>query len=86
MLELSGFEFLKFMLDFFVIIVIFVYKEFVLEGYELDILDYLLKFFFFVCFFKVMNKIIGVKMFIIFILSVEKRNIYFFIKGDKKIY
>ncbi len=84
--ELSGFELLKSMPDPPATIVTSAYKEFALEGYELDISDYLLKPFSFARFLKAMNKTIGVKMPTTPTPSVEKRNTHFFIKGDKKIH
>lgn len=60
MLKLKGFEFLCVLVKLLKVIVIIVYVEYVLEGYELDIVDYLLKFFSFECFLKVVNKVIEI--------------------------
>ncbi len=84
--ELSGFELLKSMPDPPATIVTSAHKEFALEGYELDISDYLLKPFSFARFLKAMNKTIGMKMPANPTPSVEKGNTHFFIKGDKKIH
>lgn len=84
--ELTGFELLKSMPAPPATIVTSAHKEFALEGYELDISDYLLKPFSFARFLKAMNKTIGVKMPTTPASSVEKGNTHFFIKGDKKIH
>ena len=84
--ELTGFELLKSMPDPPATIVTSAHKEFALEGYELDISDYLLKPFSFARFLKAMNKTIGVKMPPTPTPSVGKGNTHFFIKGDKKIH
>lgn len=85
--KLSGFEFLKTLSNPPKIIVTTAYKEFAIEGYELDITDYLLKPFSFERFVKAINKTIN---------TVVKNNTTtmapspiakqsrFFIKGDKK--
>ncbi|NET33134.1 MAG: response regulator transcription factor [Cyanothece sp. SIO1E1] len=84
--ELSGFELLKSMPDPPATIVTSAHKEFALEGYELDISDYLLKPFSFARFLKAMNKTIGVKMPAAPVPNTEKGSTHFFIKGDKKIH
>lgn len=84
--ELSGFELLKSMPDPPVTIVTSAHKEFALEGYELDISDYLLKPFSFARFLKAMNKTVGVKMPAAPVPNTEKGSTHFFIKGDKKIH
>lgn len=82
--KLTGFEFLKTLNNPPKVIVTTAYQEFALEGYELNISDYLLKPFSFERFVKAINKAIG---------TIEKQNrdqnsnsesIRFFIKGDKK--
>ncbi|WP_440121594.1 LytR/AlgR family response regulator transcription factor [Tenacibaculum sp. Ill] len=57
--KLKGFEFLKTLVSPPKVIVITAYKEFALEGYELNIVDYLLKPFGFERFLKAVNKVIG---------------------------
>lgn len=84
--ELTGFELLKSMPNPPATIVTSAHKEFALEGYELDISDYLLKPFSFARFLKAMNKTIGVKMPAPPAPSAEQGNTHFFIKGDKKIH
>lgn len=84
--ELTGFELLKSMPAPPATIVTSAHKEYALEGYELDISDYLLKPFSFARFLKAMNKTIGAKMPTAPSPTVEKRDAHFFIKGDKKIY
>ena len=82
--KLTGFEFLKTLNNPPKVIVTTAYQEFALEGYELNISDYLLKPFSFERFVKAINKAIG---------TIEKQktdqnsnseSLRFFIKGDKK--
>jgi two-component SAPR family response regulator len=54
--KLKGFEFLKTLITSSKVIVTTAYKEFALEGYELNISDYLLKPFGFKRFLKAINK------------------------------
>ncbi|WP_298426789.1 LytTR family DNA-binding domain-containing protein [uncultured Kordia sp.] len=83
--QLSGFDLLKTMQQFPKVIVTSAYKEFALEGYELNISDYLLKPFSFERFLKAINKVTEQPMAPIAI-SVEKKNTRFFLKGDKKMH
>ena len=57
--KLSGFDFLRTLSKPPKVIVTTAYKEFALDGYELDIADYLLKPFSFERFIKAVNKAIG---------------------------
>ncbi|MEM5566174.1 LytTR family DNA-binding domain-containing protein [Psychroserpens sp. AS72] len=57
--KLKGFEFLKTLKSPPKVIVTTAYSEFALEGYELNIVDYLLKPFSFERFLKAVNKVIG---------------------------
>ena len=87
--KLSGFEFLKTLSNPPKIIVTTAYKEFALEGYELNISDYLLKPFSFERFVKAINKtIISVKEKrtpqTVIKQDIESVVSSFFIKGDKK--
>ena len=59
--KLKGFDFLKTLSDKPKIIVTTAYKEYALEGYELEITDYLLKPFSFERFLKAVNKAIHIK-------------------------
>ncbi len=59
--KLKGFDFLKTLQNPQKVIVTTAYKEFALEGYELNIIDYLLKPFSFERFLKAMNKAIQLK-------------------------
>ncbi len=59
--KLSGFDFLRTLSKPPKVIVTTAYKEFALDGYELDIADYLLKPFSFERFLKAVNKAIGDK-------------------------
>lgn len=55
MFKLKGLVFLRILVDFFLVIIIIVFWEFVLDGYELEVIDYLVKFIVFECFVKVIN-------------------------------
>ncbi|MGF1925963.1 MAG: LytR/AlgR family response regulator transcription factor, partial [Bacteroidia bacterium] len=73
------------------IIVTTAYKEFALEGYELNISDYLLKPFSFERFIKAINKTIDTaqsnKSTSTFdIIETEQTTVSFFLKGDKKLH
>ncbi|WP_298761212.1 LytTR family DNA-binding domain-containing protein [uncultured Psychroserpens sp.] len=57
--KLKGFEFLKTLKSPPKVIVTTAYSEFAIEGYELNIIDYLLKPFGFERFLKAINKVIG---------------------------
>jgi DNA-binding LytR/AlgR family response regulator len=85
--KLKGFDFLRTLSKPPKVIVTTAYKEFALEGYELDICDYLLKPFGFPRFVKAVNKVIqqeAPKVNIINKTEVESSNQSLFIKGDKK--
>ncbi|WP_106791362.1 LytTR family DNA-binding domain-containing protein [Aquimarina sp. Aq78] len=85
--KLSGFEFLKTLSNPPKIIVTTAYKEFAIEGYELDITDYLLKPFPFERFVKAINKTINTAVknnTTTAQLSPVVKQTRFFIKGDKK--
>jgi len=86
--KLSGFDFLKTLVNPPKIIVTTAYKEYALEGYDLNVSDYLLKPFSFERFVKAINKtIIEVP------INTQNTSIaatetskQFYIKGDKKQY
>jgi DNA-binding LytR/AlgR family response regulator len=86
--KLSGFDFLKTLVNPPKIIVTTAYKEFALEGYELNISDYLLKPFSFERFVKAINKTISTtstSQEVISNSSLENNTeSSFFLKGDKK--
>ncbi|WP_400079751.1 LytR/AlgR family response regulator transcription factor [Winogradskyella sp. R77965] len=84
--KLSGFEFLKSLNNPPKVIVTTAYKEFALEGYELNISDYLLKPFSFNRFLKAINKTINLNQTESNISTQEitTTDLSFFIKGDKK--
>ena len=88
--KLSGFDFLKTISNPPKVIVTTAYKEFAIEGYELNISDYLLKPFSFERFVKAVNKTIDKKWVnnVSFKDSVttSTENESMFIKGDKKHY
>lgn len=82
--KLSGFEFLKTLNHAPKVIVTTAYQEFALEGYELDIADYLLKPFSFARLMKAVNKAIEVAPQVTGAQSLPGKSSLFFIKGDKK--
>jgi DNA-binding LytR/AlgR family response regulator len=88
--KLSGFDFLKTISNPPKIIVTTAYKEFALEGYELNISDYLLKPFSFERFVKAVNKTIAnttvtqESMSKTVITNGKTESKSFFLKGDKK--
>ncbi len=81
--KLSGFELLKTMQQSPKVIVTSAHKEFALEGYELNVSDYLLKPFSFERFLKAMNKVMETQTPTINRV-VENNHVSFFLKGDKK--
>ncbi len=83
--KISGFDLLKTMQQIPKVIVTSAYEEFALEGYELNISDYLLKPFSFERFLKAMNKVIDYHQPTL-IPSSKKKKDSFFLKGDKKIH
>ncbi len=84
--KLTGFEFLKTLSKPPKVIVTTAYKEFALEGYELNISDYLLKPFSFERFVKAINKAISIAPKKVHTNTNAQDNFRFFIKGDKKYY
>ncbi|WP_034058799.1 LytR/AlgR family response regulator transcription factor [Lacinutrix jangbogonensis] len=87
--KLSGIEFIKTVSNPPKIIVTTAYKEFALEGYELNISDYLLKPFSFERFIKAINKTIDTteskkSIATVSTVKTEKKANSFFLKGDKK--
>nr|WP_315159249.1 LytTR family DNA-binding domain-containing protein [uncultured Flavobacterium sp.] len=87
--KLSGFDFLKTLLNPPKIIVTTAYKEFALEGYELNVSDYLLKPFSFERFIKAISKTIdspqnkkGIAA--LSTRETESNSNSFFLRGDKK--
>ena len=85
--KLSGFEFLKTLAQPPKIIVTTAYKEFALEGYELNISDYLLKPFSFDRLLKAINKAFSETNSAAPTIKAppnQSTSIRFFIKGDKK--
>ena len=87
--KLSGFDFLKTLLNPPKIIVTTAYKEFALEGYELNISDYLLKPFSFERFIKAINKTIDStqnkkSIAALSTSETESNSNSFFLRGDKK--
>ncbi|MEM6346392.1 MAG: LytTR family DNA-binding domain-containing protein [Bacteroidota bacterium] len=83
--KLSGFDLLKSLAQHPKVIVTSAYKEFALEGYELDVADYLLKPFSLDRFLKAINKVVDYPP-ATFTPSTPKENASFFLKGDKKMH
>ena len=84
--KISGFDLLKTMMNPPKVIVTSAHQEFALEGYELNISDYLLKPFSLERFMKAINKAINVKKSIEPIPIKEPAKFSFFLKGDKKMH
>ena len=80
--KLSGFEFLKTVSIPPKVIITSAYKEFALDGYEFDVVDYLLKPFSFERFVKAVNKVSFPKPELK--LSKEDKLKHIYIKGDKR--
>lgn len=83
--KLSGFDLLKTIQHSPKVIVTSAYKEFALEGYELNVSDYLLKPFSLERFLTAMNKVIDSPSQAEVPAPVKKKR-SFFLKGDKKIH
>jgi DNA-binding LytR/AlgR family response regulator len=81
--KLSGFDLLKTMQQFPNVIVTSAHKEFALEGYELNVSDYLLKPFSFERFLKAIHKVTEHQNPTL-VSTPEKKKASFFLKGDKK--
>lgn len=77
--KLSGISFLKSMTDPPAVILTTAYDDYALEGYELDVVDYLLKPFSFERFLKAISKVEER-------LSVSKESNHLFVKVDNKTY
>ena len=82
--KLKGFDFLRTLNQAPKVIVTTAYKEFALEGYELNVVDYLLKPFSFERLVSAINKAISNKDSNIVSPVLENKNARFFLKGDKK--
>ena len=84
--KLTGFDLLKSLKDPPKVIVTSAHQEYALEGYELDIVDYLLKPFSFQRFFKAVNKLKGDTKTLIAKSIPSSDNSSIFIKADKKLH
>lgn len=82
--KMTGFEWLKTISRPPKIIVTSAYKEYALEGYELDVIDYLFKPFSFGRFLKAVNKLNETKTIGITESLLSKNEHSFFLKGDKQ--
>jgi DNA-binding LytR/AlgR family response regulator len=81
--KLTGFEWLKTLSNPPKIIVTTAYQEFALQGYELNVVDYLLKPFSFARFLKAVNKAAEIPL-ASSPVSIEPVNNSFYLKGDKQ--
>lgn len=82
--KLKGFEFLKTLSSPPKVIVTTAYKEFALEGYELNVVDYILKPFSFERFLQALNKVSQSKSEIIIKEESSKNTDHIFLYSDKK--
>jgi len=84
--KLKGLDFLKTLINPPKVIVTTAYKEFAIEGYELNVTDYLLKPFSFERLVKAVNKVIKSETILQTTTSQNsiKESFKFFVKGDKK--
>lgn len=83
--KMTGFEWLKTLPKIPEIIVTSAYKEYALEGYELDVLDYLLKPFSLSRFLQAVNKVSSAKEDTTTKSAKGRKECnYFFLKGDKQ--
>ncbi len=82
--KMTGFEWLKTLSKPPKIIVTTAHKEYALEGYELNVSDYLLKPFSFQRFLKAMNKVMDQPS--VINPSPGNKKTSFFLKGDKKMH
>ena len=84
--KLSGFELLNTLNNPPKIIVTSAHKEFALEGYEFDVVDYLLKPFSLERFVRAVNKVSSDTNKHITHIAVENNEEHLFVKADKKLY
>lgn len=84
--KISGFDLLKTIINPPKVIVTSAHQEFALEGYELNISDYLLKPFSLDRFMKAINKAITSKKEMESISKIEPTKFSFFLKGNKKMH
>ncbi len=83
--ELKGLDFLRTLTNPPLVIVTTAYQEYAMEGYELNVMDYLLKPFSFERFVKAINKSINTQSQITTTdTKVSNEDMQFFVKGDKK--
>lgn len=94
MLQLIGIDFLCLLVNLLVVIFIIVYFNYVVDGFEFNVIDYLLKLILLECFLKVVNKVIeqieflckGKEGVVLVVVVVSEFEIDFmFVKVDKKL-
>ncbi len=83
--ELTGFDLLKTLRQSPKVIVISAHEEYALEGYELNVIDYLLKPFSLDRFLRAMQKVMSIQHPVASI-STSKTSPSFFFKGEKKMH
>ncbi len=81
---LKGLAFLRTLSNPPAVIITTAYKEYALEGYELDVVDYLLKPFAFERFLKAVNKVLQAKATPLIAAEVPPMQSHIFIKTDKQ--
>lgn len=84
--RLTGIDFLKTMSHPPLVIITTAYPEYAVEGYELDIVDYLLKPFSFERFLKAVNRVLGRLGSQDTTQSTESSMPFIFLKSEKKVY
>lgn len=83
--DLTGLQLLRMLKNPPAVVLTTAYSEFALEGYELDVLDYLLKPIEFGRFYKAVSKLVGSQQLAVGSQPAAKAEDYFFVKTDHQI-